>query len=140
MSEVSTRMELVSADEARQALAEGASVSQWVFDKPDLDWSARRLQSVLVACNDAFERLAQRFPQAQDAELRAKVVQEVDRAAEVATANNTRRAFETLLCATSSPKVKRLVRTFLDLRVRVEDGELTEARAAELAAEARLAL
>ena len=134
-------MELVGLEEALQAQQGGeAVVGQWIYSKPDLLWCAELIRNVLVACSDAFERLSARYPTNSDEQLRAKVLQEVDKASEVAAANNTRRAFETLLCKSTAPKAKALVLTFLDLRVAVEAGTLTEAEASQRAAEARLAL
>jgi len=141
MSAVSTRMQLVGLEEALRAQQEGAGeVAQWVFAQPDLLWCAELIRDVLVACSDAFERLSARNESDTDEQLRAKVLQEVSKASEVAAANNTRRAFETLLSKSTPPKAKKLVLTFLELRVAVEAGTMTEAEASQRAAEARLAL
>lgn len=131
---------LVNANEAMAAVAAGnGALAQWKYEAPQLRWSAREQHEVMSQASALFLELAS-DSDASDDVLQQAVYARIPLARLASEANNARRAMLTLLSRVTTAAARELVLFFLTLRVRVEDGAISEEEAAALALRARTAI
>ncbi len=110
---------------------------QWVYEKPDLAWSAAEISAAMRKCHALFGALAAEHPSASDEAIEIMVRGAVDGAAALQSSNNTARAYATLLRRHAPRDHADLIFQLYDLRAQVEDGRLSQEEAGNLALQAR---
>lgn len=131
---------LVNANEAMAAVAAGdGALAQWKYEQPQLMWSAREQHEVMTRASALFLDLASESAASDDV-MQQAVYERIPMAREASDANNTKRAMLTLLSRATSTAARELVLLFLTLRVRVEEGDISEDEAAALALRARTSM
>lgn len=122
----------------RKEVEEGeATLGQWVYQSPTYNWSSDKMLSLLSSIRSAYTLRRKEYPLETDHDIRTAILAQVIDADKASINNTTSRAFAKLTSRETSVQEIDLIFSFLTLRVRVDQGELTEDDATRLALEQR---
>jgi len=115
----------------------GGKLMQWTHAKPEIEWRAADIGAEMRKCHALFRSLAEEHPSASDEAIDFMVRGAVPEAAALKTANNTARAYATLMRRHAPAEHSDLIFHFYSLRAQVEDGTLLQEEAGRMAMQAR---
>ena len=109
----------------------------WTHAKPEIEWRAADIAAAMRKCHALFRSLAEEHPSASDEAIDTMVRGAVQEAAALKTANNTARAYATLLRRHAPAEHAELIFNFYSLRAQVEEGTLLQEEAGRMALQLR---